>query len=145
MYEANTAKISTFWIFWLITGQNVQKLQILLFFASYIAHILNSLGPKRLHEFPLTGSDLQGLLWLHVGISALLLITGTVTGHNIVGSDWFPDCNPDDGCDLIFIKRTFDLMDWSAPVYIQQDMETKCTLKKDCLLVIVVFQNGDSG
>ncbi len=28
------------WFISLITGQNVQKLQILLFFASYIAHIL---------------------------------------------------------------------------------------------------------
>ncbi len=45
MYEAKTAKNSNFWMFWLIIswirGQNVQKLQILLFFASYIASILN--------------------------------------------------------------------------------------------------------
>ena len=44
MYEAKTAKNSNFWMFWSITllirGQNVQKLQILLFFASYIASIL---------------------------------------------------------------------------------------------------------
>ena len=54
MYEANAAKISNFCIFWLITlvceslsrpiscitGQNVQKLLIVLFYASYIASIL---------------------------------------------------------------------------------------------------------
>ncbi len=53
MYEAKTAKNSNFWMFWSITlliffiswiiGQNVQKLQILLFLASYIASILNCL------------------------------------------------------------------------------------------------------
>ena len=58
MYEAKTAENTNFWIFWSITllichlfksqqtlfswirGQNVQKLQILLFSASYIASIL---------------------------------------------------------------------------------------------------------
>ena len=45
MYEANTVKISNFWIFWsmtllIITGQNVQKLHILLLFAAYIPSIL---------------------------------------------------------------------------------------------------------
>ncbi len=46
MYEAKTAKNSNFWMFWSITLlMNVQKLQILLFFASYIASILDGHGP----------------------------------------------------------------------------------------------------
>ncbi len=35
-----------------ITGQNVQKLQILLFFASYIAHILNTTAEENSDIYP---------------------------------------------------------------------------------------------
>ena len=70
IYEANTPKLSNFWIFgaitlsiyqmvvyyaisnfWMfwsiITGQNVQKLQIVLFFASYIARIFKLSTAKK--------------------------------------------------------------------------------------------------
>ncbi len=93
-------QIHHFWIFWLITllftGQNVQKLQILLFFTSYIAGILKGLD----HNFTMFSQiKLVNKIWLSVSPlnlhRSLIVDVPTIMGME---SQWVCLLGQNDSC-----------------------------------------------